>query len=132
MFALVLFSFLFGLSMFFIRVNSARGGKTDLKFFKTYSEGKASDTVVKWGQHFTNLFEVPVIFYACCITFLALNLYSSTALVLAWMFFALRLLHAFIHVTYNKVIHRALAFFAGVFCLMGMWVCLFLEVAKWS
>ena len=41
---------------------------------------------------------------------------------LAWMFVATRIVHAAIHISYNNVMHRFLAYVAGSFVVMGMWV----------
>ncbi len=41
---------------------------------------------------------------------------------LAWAYVVLRLIHAVIHMTYNRVIHRMLTFIASFVVLMFMWV----------
>ena len=128
--ALVFFSFLYGLSMFFVRVASIRKGETDPRYFKLFNTGTASELVLKMGQHFTNLFEVPVIFYAGCITYLVLGVYSAAGLVFAWVFFVSRLIHAYIHTTHNRLYPRVAAFFTGVFSLLLMWIFLLLKVLQ--
>jgi hypothetical protein len=42
--------------------------------------------------------------------------------VLAWVFVALRVVHAFIHVTNNRVMRRGLVFGLGWLVLMAMWI----------
>jgi hypothetical protein len=74
------------------------------------------------ADNFRNLFEVPVLFYVLCIA-LALNGGSSPGFVrAAWAYVGLRALHSFIHVTYNRVVHRFLVYVASTLLLFGMWI----------
>ena len=41
---------------------------------------------------------------------------------------ALRALHSLIHVTYNRVTHRFLAYVASTLLLFGMWVAFFTRI----
>ena len=76
------------------------------------------------AENFRNLFEVPVLFYLLCIA-LALNGGSTPGFVAAaWAYVALRALHSLIHVTYNRVVHRFLAYVASTLLLFGMWAAL--------
>ncbi len=127
--ALVFFTLLYGFTMFFVRVRSARSGETDPRYFNLM-KGEPSELVLKTGQHFVNLFEVPVLFYAACLSFLALHVFSSAAYALAWVFFVSRVLHAYIHTTHNRVVPRLMAFMLGVLSVLMMWIFLFLEVRK--
>ena len=70
---------------------------------------------------FVNLFEVPTLFYAACLT--AMVTHQSTLLiqVLAWLYVAARLVHAFIHLGSNKVQRRMTVYFTGWFILLVMW-----------
>lgn len=73
------------------------------------------------ADNFRNLFEVPVLFYVLCVA-LALNGGSSPGFVAAaWAYVGLRALHSLIHVTYNRVLHRFLAYAMSTVLLFGMW-----------
>jgi hypothetical protein len=73
------------------------------------------------ADNFRNLFEVPVLFYVLCVA-LALNGGSTPGFVrAAWAYVGLRALHSLIHVTYNRVVHRFLAYVASTLLLFGMW-----------
>ena len=77
------------------------------------------------AENFRNLFEVPVLFYLLCIA-LALNGGSTPGFVTAaWAYVGLRTLHSFIHVTYNRVMHRFLVYVASTLLLFGMWIAFF-------
>ena len=81
------------------------------------------------AENFRNLFEVPVLFYLLCIA-LALNGGSTPGFVTAaWAYVGLRTLHSFIHVTYNRVMHRFLVYVASTLLLFGMWIAFFAREA---
>lgn len=77
---------------------------------------------------FHNQLEIPMLFYAV----VAFSMLASAAdvpmLGLAWVFVMSRLVHAFIHTTYNYVPHRFLVYLAGSILVMVMWLRLFLHV----
>jgi hypothetical protein len=62
---------------------------------------------------FKNLFELPVIFYALVAFISMAGLVDSFYLSLAWAFVGLRAVQAAVHCTYNRVMHRFLAYFAA-------------------
>lgn len=74
------------------------------------------------ADNYSNLFELPVLFYAAIL--LALTLLVSDPLLegLAWLFVGLRAVHSYIHTTYNTVMHRFYAFAAGALVLLAIWV----------
>jgi hypothetical protein len=81
------------------------------------------------ADNFRNLFEVPVLFYLLCVA-LALNGGSTPAFVAAaWGYVGLRVLHSLIHVTYNRVVHRFLAYVASTLLLFGMWAAFIAKIA---
>ena len=74
-----------------------------------------------------NLFEIPVIFYAVVLA-LCLLPFSLLEVQLAWAFVGLRIVHSVIHITYNRVIHRFVAYVAGALVLWVLVVRLVLLV----
>jgi hypothetical protein len=73
------------------------------------------------ADHFRNLFEAPVLFYALC-GFLAITkLTTLFLLACAWGYVALRTLHTYIHLTHNNVVRRFQAFVASTIVLYVMW-----------
>jgi hypothetical protein len=76
---------------------------------------------VQSADHFRNLFEVPVLFYALC-GFLAITkLTTLLLLACAWGYVVLRAAHAYIHLTSNKVVRRFQVFVASTIVLYVMW-----------
>jgi len=76
------------------------------------------------ADNFRNLFELPVLFYLALVVAAQTAQVNVLTLGLAWAFVALRILHSFIHCTYNKVIHRFYAYFLGGFVLWVLWAVL--------
>jgi hypothetical protein len=68
-----------------------------------------------------NQYELPVLFYACCLTLFVLGAAGTAAIVLAWAFAFARGAHAYVHVTTNRVRYRRPAFIAGFLILLAMW-----------
>jgi len=74
------------------------------------------------ADNFSNLFETPVLFYTAILTTLILMVQDNILVTLAWAYVASRYVHSFIHVTYNRVMHRFTAFIFSSFVLFAFWV----------
>ena len=61
---------------------------------------------VNSSANFQNLFELPVIFYACVLALVAVRAADTLVVVCAFGFLAFRVAHSVIHCTYNQVMHR--------------------------
>ncbi len=72
------------------------------------------------SDHLLNMFETPVLFYVLCLAFFITNSVTSFTLTLAWLYIALRFVHAFIHLTYNHVMHRFSIYLLSVLCLLTL------------
>lgn len=68
-----------------------------------------------------NQIETPVLFYVLTILEVLTRQADVAFLVLAWLYVALRLVHAYIHVTSNNVRVRGPVFILGVLVLAAMW-----------
>ncbi len=69
-----------------------------------------------------NQFQMPVLFYVLTILALYLRKADLLFVVLAWIFVILRIVHAAIHVTSNRISRRFQAFAAGAVVLLVMWL----------
>ena len=81
------------------------------------------------ADHFRNLFEMPVLFYLGVLVALALGLRSELLLWLAWAYVALRVAHAAIHLTYNRVMHRFSVYVASCIAAWAFWGALVWRIA---
>ncbi len=69
-----------------------------------------------------NLFELPVLFYTLSLIVLMLGAADILYQAGAWLYVCLRAVQAAIHVSYNNVLQRGLAYLAGSFVLWAMWL----------
>ena len=72
--------------------------------------------------------QLPVLFYVLTILAIMTRHADFIFVVLAWLFVASRIVHAFIHCTTNYVRHRFNAFAVGVFILLAMWIMFAVEI----
>ena len=73
------------------------------------------------NRNMMNLLELPLLFYVACLTYLVIERVDGPALTLAWLYVALRIAHSAIHVTYNRVRHRLIAFALSNVVLVMFW-----------
>jgi hypothetical protein len=95
-------------------------------------ELKVSDIALrqpKWPQRptqianaFHNQLETPLLFYVLVVLLIVTGTSNAVFVTLAWVWVALRVVHALIHVTGNDVQQRFYAFAAGTLVLLAMWV----------
>ena len=102
------------------RQKLVRGGKIRRSNYRENRDEPAEGLVVK--HCLANQFELPVLFYACCVLLYMTEADNLVAVVLAWIFVASRYLHAFIHVTSNNLRYRSPLFACGYVVLGAMWM----------
>jgi hypothetical protein len=74
------------------------------------------------GYNYQNQFELPVLFYVLTILSIMTRHADLLFVVLAWLFVATRVVHAYIHLTSNSLPHRGFIFIAGAILLTIMWI----------
>ena len=102
------------------RAKMVRAGKIAKSDYRENRDEPAESLAVK--NCLANQFELPVLFYACCILLYVTEADNLVADALAWVFVALRYAHAAIHVTSNDLRYRSPIFAAGYLVLAAMWV----------
>ncbi len=121
--AQVALTFIMMLIMYRKRVNEMKAKRIHPQRTKTRSiaHGVLTDSESA-ADNYSNLFESPILFYTAILLTLMLMVQDSILVLLAWTYVASRYLHSFIHVTYNKVMHRFSVFIFSSFVLLAMWV----------
>lgn len=104
----------------FRRMRMLRAGKVAISDYRENRSEPQESLFVK--NSLANQFELPVLFYACCVLLYITEADNIVAVVLAWIFVALRYLHAAVHVTSNNMRYRSPLFGAGYLVLGVMWV----------
>lgn len=102
------------------RAKMVRAGKIAKSDYRENRSEPAESLAVK--NCLANQFELPVLFYACCILLYVTEADNIVAVGLAWLFVALRYAHAAIHVTSNDLRYRSPIFAAGYLTLAAMWI----------
>jgi hypothetical protein len=119
--ALVGWSFVVLLTIPFRRFRAAFQGKVSELDFR-YGESKRVPGDVRLSnRNFMNLLEAPVLFYVVCMVHYVSSGMSERFVTLAWIYVALRIVHSLIHLSYNKVMHRLIAFAASNVVVIVMW-----------
>lgn len=80
------------------------------------------------SNSFDNQFQLPVLFYVSALLALWSGGVGWVEVVLAWLFVALRYVHAAIHVTSNRVYRRFGVYSAGLVVLALLWLWLVLRL----
>lgn len=73
------------------------------------------------ADNFRNLFEMPVLFFALCICLAITGLGGEWFVAGAWAYVALRAMHSFIHISYNRVMHRFTVYALSSVLLFILW-----------
>lgn len=78
------------------------------------------DNVVQINNNIRNQFELPVLFYVVCFVLWAIDAAGTVVQVLAWLFVASRVVHAWIHTGGNVVAVRRRVFLFGCVIVLVM------------
>lgn len=121
--ALVLLIFAVWFALFRQRfAHIAANPPTAATFADSESVARYFRPVERPAHNLANLFEMPVLYFAL-VPLLMLTGYASTSqLVLAWIFVALRALHSLVHIGPNGIRLRARLYIASCIALAGMWL----------
>lgn len=119
--AMVTLTIVVWLRMYVVRIGQMKRERIHPQAVATSSEAAARLTDSRAADNFRNLFELPVLFYVAVVVVAQAGLVSPLTLGLAWLFVLLRVLHSWIHCTYNKVMHRFQVHVAGGVALWVLW-----------
>lgn len=81
------------------------------------------------ARNLSNQFELPVLFYAACISLYVTGGAGTAAVVLAWVFVLARIIHAYVHVTSNRILIRRRLFIVSLVINLGQWLLLAVHIA---
>jgi hypothetical protein len=120
--ALVFLTFLVWVFMYVTRLAEIKRKSIDPQSLDTRVHGQAllTDSPAQ-ADNLKNLFELPVLFYVAVLLALVLMIQDQLLVQLAWGYVALRYVHSLVHCTYNRVMHRFIAYAASCLVLMFMW-----------
>lgn len=84
----------------------------------------------KASNNYSNLFELPVLFYAVTAFAMITKTVDGWMIALAWIFVASRVVHSAVHLTTNVVRWRGPIFLVGFVAMLTMWTLLIWRVAQ--
>lgn len=127
LFVLIALTFALGLWAFFLRLGALRRREVHARDI-ALREPNWPPRVAQVSNAFQNQFELPLLFYVLTILAWITKQADFLFVLLAWVFVALRVLHACEHVTSNHLGRRAGLFVAGAIVLAVMWAIFTLRI----
>lgn len=120
MFALIGWSLIIAVVMIARALRAVAEGLNP-EYFR-YSRGfEVPDYMLAAYQHYSNLFEMPTLFYVASIVIFITGIGDMMLLVTAWAYVAARLLHSLFHLSNRNVPRRRDSFLLSTLLLMAMW-----------
>ena len=104
-----------------LRLRAIRAGQVDPEKVRL-REPHWPPRALQVANAYHNQLELPVLFYIVVLLAFMTETLDATLLVLGWMFVLARLVHAYIHVTSNRLDRRTGVFGIGAIALLLMWV----------
>jgi hypothetical protein len=129
MFAVVILTFLVAINLFSLRYKAVKAREVRLSQFRL-NTGEIPDKIIQAANNYTNLFEVPMLFYVAGATAIALGIQTPIMVFVAWVFVLARIVHSAIHLTSNNVIYRLYAYALGNLCVLILWILLIASYAS--
>jgi hypothetical protein len=124
--ALALLTFLVLLLIPFRRFRAAFAGQVTREDFRFGESAKVPGDVSIPNRNYMNLLELPMLFYVAGLMYYVAGRVDRTALVLAWTYVGFRLIHSVIHLSYNEVRHRLVAYAVSNVVLIAFWALFFI------
>ena len=103
------------------RFRAGMAGQVVFDDFRYGESARVPPEVALPNRNMMNLLELPVLFYIACLAYFVTDRVNDAALVLAWTYVGLRLAHSAIHLSYNRVRDRLIAFAASNVVLIMLW-----------
>ncbi len=110
------------------RFRTVRRREVSVGYYRLYNEGEEPPRLRVLTRHAQNHFEVPPLFYLVLLFIYVTGHVTWPTVGLAWLYFASRCAHSYIHLGTNNVIHRFSAYAAGGLVLGALWLTLLVSM----
>lgn len=127
LFVQVVLTFAMMLGMMVFRTTALRSGETRLESI-ALREPNWPLRATQFGNAFSNQFELPVLFYILTILAMMTRHADLLFVLMAWIFVALRVLQALVHVTSNNVRYRGAFYGISAILLLMMWLVFIVKI----
>jgi hypothetical protein len=111
-----------------VRVRAVRLRKVKPSDFRYGESANVPGELSLPNRNYMNLLELPALFYLLCVILFVTGKTTHGMITLAWVFVGLRIAHSGIHLSYNNVLHRMIAFTLSVAVLIAMLINTFLAI----
>lgn len=122
MFALALLTALVQVLIPVVRARAAIRGDVKIGDFEFGESSEVPPRVGIPNRNYMNLLEFPILLYVGCLMAYVATDVTPLMVTLAWAFVIARAAHSVIHLTYNRVSHRAIMFGVSNMLLVVLWV----------
>lgn len=121
--AMVFLTFAVWIYLFALRIPEIKLKKIDPDDLKDRAEAHKLLTVsAAASNNLKNLFEMPILFYVAAMLSTLLLIQDALLVQLAWGFVIMRMIHSAVHCSYNRVMHRFIAYFVSCLFLLLLWI----------
>jgi hypothetical protein len=104
------------------RFRAGAQGRVNVGDFRYGESARVPGAVSLPNRNFMNLLELPMLFYVVCLALYVTLSVDRGAVALGWLYFALRVAHSLVHLTYNNVFHRLGCYAASSVVLAVLWL----------
>lgn len=125
MFLQVLFPAVILIVMPIARITAVKNKTVRARYFKEYRDrSNIPSFLILIERHYSNLFEMPLLFLICCLTALFFKQIDSFIISCAWIFLLFRLVHSIVHLFCNILLLRMVVFGVSCIAMFLMWMVL--------
>src|SRR3954462_15924164 len=104
------------------RFRAGARGEVNAGDFRFGESARVPGAVSLPNRNFMNLLELPMLFYVVCIALYVTPGVDSHTLALAWLYFALRVAHSLVHLTYTNRFPRLGVYAASGVVIVVLWL----------
>ena len=113
-----------------MRFAAVRRREVPAAYYRTFQDATEPEPLRVISRHFSNLFEVPVLFYVGTLMTYVTRQVTPWLVACAWAYVALRYVHTWVHLGTNDVLVRLSVYFASGFVLCVMWATLLVQLVR--
>ena len=124
--AFAMFALLVGvlIRMQVVRFGAVGRGEMDGRYYRIYQGGAEPKHMAVVTRHFSNLLEMPTLFYVGVILVYVTRQVDFWMVGCAWAYVLVRYAHSFVHLTSNNVLTRFRLYLGSCIVLAVMWISL--------
>jgi hypothetical protein len=93
MFAMILLTFIVAGYMLKLRIAAVRNGEVKISSFRFNNQDDTPPALIQASKNYSNLFEMPIVFYCTAILTIVLHVDTFPILILSWLFVGSRVVH---------------------------------------